>query len=424
MARPMMSLLPRWTSRVFAVELHGAQSCFAVKETHHGGEGGGVPRVFTEAQGNDRCYSVHVYGTDKIQRARFHAELRGKLMRDLSLECDVSPMLSFLPNVRGSLIRGYFLKGRSEASSPAMEQLLLSLARHKPVIVCSYLRGRDGQQWTQHLWTGEESQMLGMTKGFCVVPAEAPEYHPATLNMINSDVFYSFEEARHVLRRCGDIIPEATSVLELLPSGAETRDKLDFPVIVVEGLDATGKTTLTESLRDTLGAALLQSPPQCLSPWRARFDQEPPLIRRAFYALGNYITAVQIGQEGTKKPVIVDRFWHSTAAYAIATAVSGPVCKLPEEGSEVYCWPTDLLQPSLVVLLSLDPEERKRRLRGRGQGKTDEEKELDENQLFRLRVEEAYRRIRGPACVAVDASPSADRVLQQVLLLIRGKCHL
>lgn len=69
----------------------------------------------------------------------------------------------------------------------------------------------------------------------------------------------------------------------------------------------TGKTTLTESLKDTLGATLLRSPPQCLSPFRACFDQEPPLIRRAFYALGNYITAEQVVQEGMKAPVIVDR---------------------------------------------------------------------------------------------------------------------
>lgn len=70
----------------------------------------------------------------------------------------------------------------------------------------------------------------------------------------------------------------------------------------------SGKTTLTESLRDALGAVLLRSPPECLSLWRARFDQEPPLIRRAFYALGNYITADKISQEGLKKPVIVDRY--------------------------------------------------------------------------------------------------------------------
>lgn len=69
----------------------------------------------------------------------------------------------------------------------------------------------------------------------------------------------------------------------------------------------TGKTTLTESLKAALGATLLRSPPQCLSPFRALFDQEPPLIRRAFYALGNYITADQVCQEASKTPVIVDR---------------------------------------------------------------------------------------------------------------------
>lgn len=44
--------------------------------------------------------------------------------------------------------------------------------------------------------------------------------------------------------------------------------------------------------------------------------------------------------------------------------------------------------------------------------------------VYLCRVEEAYRRISGPACVTVDASPSADQVLRQVQLLIRGKCHL
>ena len=79
------------------------------------------------------------------------------------------------------------------------------------------------------------------------------------------------------------------------------------------------------------------------------------------------------------------RYWHSTASYAIATAVGGPVSSLPPEGSPLYRWPPDLLQPSLVVLLTLDPRERRRRLEVRGQGQTDEEQELDHNLLFRLR---------------------------------------
>lgn len=66
---------------------------------------------------------------------------------------------------------------------------------------------------------------------------------------------------------------------------------------------------------------------------------------------------------------------------------------LPAEGSEVYRWPSDLLQPSLVVLLTLDAEERKRRLRGRGQGETEEEQELDHNRLFRLRYDSSRSRV-------------------------------
>ncbi|CAG5866487.1 unnamed protein product [Menidia menidia] len=421
MARRVKTFLSQWSSRIFLLELDGTPPLyFRVQEQHRGEEK--APRVFAQFHKQDRCYSLLVCSPDRIRRAKFYGELKDKLLRELPAGCDLAAISSFLPDVRDSLVRGYFLKSSTE-DSPHTERVLRELERRDPVLVCSYSGGEDGQ-WTQRLWSQAESKTLQMPVEYSVVPTEAPPYHPSTLNIINSDVFYSFDEAYDVLKKCGDIIPEATSVLETLPSREKARRKPDFPIVVIEGLDATGKTTLTESLKDTLGATLLRSPPQSLSPWRARFDQEPPLIRRAFYALGNYITAEQISQEAMKTPIIVDRFWHSTAAYAIATAVSGPVCNLPPAGSEVYRWPGDLLQPSLVVLLTLDPEERERRLRNRGQMKTDEEKELDHNRLFRLRVEEAYRRISGPACVTVDASPSADQVLQQVLLLIRGKCHL
>lgn len=70
---------------------------------------------------------------------------------------------------------------------------------------------------------------------------------------------------------------------------------------------STGKTTLTCRLQKALGAVLLKSPPQCLAHFRQCFDAEPPLIRRAFYALGNYITAAQIARESSHAPVIIDR---------------------------------------------------------------------------------------------------------------------
>ncbi|XP_077394213.1 UMP-CMP kinase 2, mitochondrial [Festucalex cinctus] len=417
MSRRTMALLSQWSSRVFSVDVDGETIYFKNGDNQPGKE---VQRIFGDVQKDAKCYSLLVSSGDKIHTARFHWKLKDKLLAALPPQCHLSPMCSFLPGVKDSLVHGYFLQAASPESSATTERLLRQwLQLDDPLLVCSYMqRNENSSRWSQYLWNHEQEHDI--------VKSEAPQYHPATLNLINSDVFYSFQAAREVFKKCADIIPEAASVLELLPCDAdvEARSGPDFPVIVLEGLDATGKTTLTGSLRDVLGATLLRSPPQCFTPWRARFDQEPPILRRAFYALGNYITAQQIYRQTSKTPVIIDRFWHSTAAYAIATAISGPVCNLPAEGSELYRWPSDLLQPSLVVLLTLDPEERKRRLKDRGQEETKEEHELDLNQIFRLRVEEAYRRISGPTCISVDASSSAEQVLQQVLLLIKAKCHL
>lgn len=197
MARRTASLLSMWSSRVFSVELDGATSYFALQEKP-GGEA--APRMFRREHNSDRCYSLLVWGSDRIRRAKFYVELRDKLLRDLPPRCDLSPMSSFLPNVKHSLIKGYFLKADSE-SSPATERLLRGLTQRDPVLVCSYLKCEKSRLWTQHLWPHPESDVTGMLADFYVAPAEEPEHHPSTLNIINSDVFYSFEEAYEVLKK-------------------------------------------------------------------------------------------------------------------------------------------------------------------------------------------------------------------------------
>ncbi|XP_051723624.1 UMP-CMP kinase 2, mitochondrial [Ctenopharyngodon idella] len=365
-----------------------------------------------------KLFSLHVQCENRIEKAQTHAEIKHKLSSTLSRDCDVFEASSFSPNVENSVVKGFFIRDKS--TTTLSEDVLNTLRQSKRVCVFSYKR--EGQYCWQELWS-PVNQVEGSERQY-ITPAAAAEHHPSTLNIRNSDVFYSMDEAYKVLQECTDIIPESKEVLKLVDEQLETIRGDGFPVIVIEGLDATGKTTLTEALRESLNATLLKSPPQCLAPFRQRFDSEPPLIRRAFYALGNYITAAHIGKESLRAPVIVDRYWHSTAAYAIATAVSGRVENLPRPGSELYQWPEDLLQPNLVLLLTVNPEERLRRLRDRGQDKTVEEAELEINQFFRLKVEEAYKRIQNPACIIVDASPSPQEVLQQVQHLIRNKCHL
>ncbi|KFQ37378.1 hypothetical protein N332_09927, partial [Mesitornis unicolor] len=149
--------------------------------------------------------------------------------------------------------------------------------------------------------------------------------------------------------QCATRIPEAGALLDLLEKCPEHQKKGGFPVVAFEGLDATGKTTVTQSVKDTLNAILLRSPPACISQWRTIFDDEPAPIRRAFYAAGNYILASEIAKASTQAPVIIDRYWHSTAAYTIATEIKGKVQDLPPVHDEVYQWPEDLLKPDLVL---------------------------------------------------------------------------
>lgn len=196
MARRTVSLVPRWCSRVFSVELDGAAVYFAPREKHRGED---APRLFGDARGGHaRLYSLIVCGGDRITRAKFHGELRDKLLRELPPGCDVSPMSSFVPDVRDSLLKGYFLKDNSQGSSTT-ERLLRDMSQRDPVSVCSYLKCVEGQVWTQRLWSPPGSPE--MSKDFYVVPSDAPECHPSTLNIINSDVFYSFEEAHDVIKQ-------------------------------------------------------------------------------------------------------------------------------------------------------------------------------------------------------------------------------
>ncbi|KAH0621996.1 hypothetical protein JD844_023852, partial [Phrynosoma platyrhinos] len=117
-------------------------------------------------------------------------------------------------------------------------------------------------------------------------------------------------------------------------------------------------------------------------------------------------------------------YWHSTAAYAIATEITGKVQNLPPPHHPVYSWPKDLLRPDLVLLLTVSSEERIRRLQERGMEKTKEEAELETNSFFRQKVEESYRRMENPACQLVDASPSREEVLKAILHLIKKQCDL
>ena len=80
------------------------------------------------------------------------------------------------------------------------------------------------------------------------------------------------------------------------------------------------------------------------------------------------------------------RFWHSSAAYAIAAeAKCGGEINIPPRGNSIYQWPDDLLKPSAVIYLELNESDRVLRMRDRGEEETNEESQLRKSQLLRQR---------------------------------------
>lgn len=201
--RAATALLPQWSSRVFSVEQDGRSPCFfsVRRDTPPGGHA--PPELFSSG----RCYSLLVCSADRIRAARYHAELRAKLTGLLPPECSVSPMTSFLTAARDSVVKGYFLKDPAESPQTA-ERLLRDLARHEPVLVCSYSKRACGQVWTQHLWWSPEGGATGSPQEFHVVGCDELEGHQSLLG----EVFLSFEEARDVMRQVRPAVSEIMAV--------------------------------------------------------------------------------------------------------------------------------------------------------------------------------------------------------------------
>uniref|UniRef100_A0A8C0QAR4 UMP-CMP kinase 2, mitochondrial n=1 Tax=Canis lupus familiaris TaxID=9615 RepID=A0A8C0QAR4_CANLF len=360
----------------------------------------------------------------RVRAARLLQRLLLALRRGPLRGCQLRPLLCYRPGGGADGVqRGFLLL--DPGHGPDTRRALCALLGEAPggPRLGEFVGDARRQVW-QRLWEprgGEGWRQVGPCERVVSVPE--PALHPVLPDLPSSAVFPHRRAARAVLEACVPFIPEAQAVLDLVDQCPEQVQKGKFPVIVIEGLDATGKTTVTQSVSDSLKAALLKSPPACISQWRKIFDDEPTIIRRAFYSLGNYIVASEIAKESTKSPVIVDRYWHSTATYAIATEVTGGLQHLPPVHHSIYQWPRDLLKPDLVLLLTVSPEERMRRIQGRGMERTREETELEANSIFRQKVEMSYQRMENPGCLLVDASPSREEVLQMVLSIIQNNCN-
>jgi dTMP kinase len=151
-------------------------------------------------------------------------------------------------------------------------------------------------------------------------------------------------------------------------------------LIVVEGLDGVGKSTLSRGLADALGAAWRTTPSEALRAHRGAFDaayRDIPAASQLFYAA----SVVAAGAEADAlraagRDVVIDRYWSSTLAYARAAGSKLDLCEVE-----------DLLPAADVTLLvELPEDERRARLLSRGASEMDRST-LDPTRMRRLQRE-------------------------------------
>lgn len=181
-------------------------------------------------------------------------------------------------------------------------------------------------------------------------------------------------------------------------------DGRKFPFVVLEGLDGCGKSHTSKLVAQKLKAALKSTPPPAIMSLREKFDAHDPLLRRAYYSLGNYIAAYDIKQVLHKQPVVMDRFWHSTSTYGMANEIiKNDKLKPPDEDDDMYFWPKDLMKPDLVIYLTVSETIRLQRL-SRRKNFTLEEDELKKNAKFREILNSIYKNMKNPDLLVIDNS--------------------
>ena len=183
--------------------------------------------------------------------------------------------------------------------------------------------------------------------------------------------------------------------------------------IVIEGLDGSGKSTVSKHLAEKLNAKLLTTPGAGFKEVRKQLDtvfEHNPKARQLFYMA----TVLNVASEAQRfidsgQNVVVDRYWLSTQVYHHWMS-NGQCYTLDEVESE-------LLAPDLTVYLDLPVDERIARINNRNYCTSEDKQTLTEQ------ANDGLRSLYIGTCdgkpvgkwLMVDASQSVNRIVDNIL---------
>lgn len=188
---------------------------------------------------------------------------------------------------------------------------------------------------------------------------------------------------------------------------------LNFKVLIVEGLQSSGKSTLINGLKSITRGTAITSIPAHLLAVRYIFDSYniPQEVMRALDYVINYCIAHEVIADSISQPpghvIIIEQYYHAVCAQTVCANVTEDkdLNTLPCRAFE---WPIDLPVPHLVMFLTLSTPAR---LQRQHSNESSTEKHIARD----MRAQTAYSLVTGPPTIALDASVGPDDVLDSAL---------
>lgn len=111
-----------------------------------------------------------------------------------------------------------------------------------------------------------------------------------------------------------------------------------YKFIVIEGIDGSGKTSISKHLAKKYKGRYLYSPPKLIRIFKKFIDRyAPPSIRYRYYLLGNRIYSLIIPFYTRKYHIFCDWYYFSTIAYhSILLNKDLPIPKILEPDKIIY----------------------------------------------------------------------------------------